>query len=153
MEFVVCSKMRAETWNPVEKRHVIISITHTEDPQVTRPATNAHTLEVLRLVFDDLDKQPGPATTRAIGQMVIFDHHMADKIIDLMLKHAPEVVIVHCGMGQSRSPAVAAALSRWFNGDDSAFFPSAGMYGRPAYTPNMLVYRVLLNRLEQRLAV
>ena len=44
---------------------------------------------------------------------------------------------MHCDAGKSRSPAVAAALARVLDGDDAHFFG-----GR--YTPNMRVYRTLL---------
>ncbi len=43
-----------------------------------------------------------------------------------------------CDAGMSRSPAVAAALGRVLNGDDSSFFA-----GR--YRPNMRVYRMMLD--------
>ena len=59
-------------------------------------------------------------------------------------KDSVEEIIVHCDAGFSRSPAVAAALSLWLNGDDSEFFD------RNHYCPNTWVYRKLLNEMIAR---
>jgi predicted protein tyrosine phosphatase len=48
-----------------------------------------------------------------------------------------ENFIVHCDAGHSRSPAVAAAISKAFGEDDSMYFKR--------YRPNMRVYRNLLD--------
>lgn len=47
-------------------------------------------------------------------------------------------MVLHCDAGMSRSPGVAAALSKVLVGDDSQFFKR--------YRPNMRVYRTLLER-------
>ena len=52
-------------------------------------------------------------------------------------------ILVHCDAGWSRSPAVAAALTKSLLGqDDSHLFK--------AKSPNMLVYRTLLNVYYER---
>lgn len=63
-----------------------------------------------------------------------------------MLAHggAIERIILHCDAGVSRSPGVAAALSKSLLGDDAEFFRR--------YRPNMRVYRTLLNRLHEQAA-
>ena len=52
-----------------------------------------------------------------------------------------ENIIVHCQAGQSRSAGMAAALLKFYNGDDWEIF------NNPRYTPNMTVYRMVLERL------
>jgi predicted protein tyrosine phosphatase len=47
-----------------------------------------------------------------------------------------DTFLIHCEMGYSRSPAVAAAIAKLSTGDDFHWFRS--------YRPNMLVYRTLL---------
>lgn len=46
--------------------------------------------------------------------------------------------IVHCEAGQSRSAGVAAALSKWINGEDWDYFLN------PKYTPNSYCYQTIL---------
>ena len=53
-------------------------------------------------------------------------------------KKIPDNIIVHCGAGISRSSGLAAALLKYFTGDDSQIFDN------PKYTPNMTVYRTVL---------
>ena len=58
-------------------------------------------------------------------------------------KNFVDQIIVSCNGGYSRSPAVAAALSKWLNGSDEEFFG-------PGYCPNRHVYRLMMNELERR---
>jgi len=70
----------------------------------------------------------------------IFKEETANLILsfyDLVVKEGAEVMMVHCEAGVSRSPGVAAALSKIHLGEDQEFFDN--------YTPNMLVYRKILN--------
>jgi predicted protein tyrosine phosphatase len=48
-------------------------------------------------------------------------------------------ILVNCEAGISRSAAVAAALSKFFNGDDSEMFKHS--------VPNMFVFRKMLRAL------
>ena len=52
-------------------------------------------------------------------------------------------IVVHCDGGVSRSAGVAAAILKYFTGDDSEIFDN------PNYYPNMLVYRMVLNALME----
>ena len=69
----------------------------------------------------------------------LFSREQAMEIWTFTEKHLSQIerVIVHCDASVSRSPAVAAALARVLNDDDTEFFG-----GR--YRPNMRVYRFLL---------
>lgn len=68
---------------------------------------------------------------------------MAFQVINFVetftLMNSISSIIVNCHLGVSRSTAICAVLSRYFNGtpDESYFFKN--------YTPNMLVYRTLFN--------
>jgi hypothetical protein len=76
---------------------------------------------------------------------VPFSCEQAMKVWQFVLRHLPEIErsLVHCDAGMSRSPAVAAAISKVLTGDDSAFFG-----GR--YRPNIRVYRTLLEAHDPR---
>jgi predicted protein tyrosine phosphatase len=54
------------------------------------------------------------------------------------------VLMVHCEEGNSRGPAVAAAISRIYLGDDRIYFLPY------MYQPNQLVYRVLMDTARKR---
>jgi predicted protein tyrosine phosphatase len=55
-----------------------------------------------------------------------------------------DLLMVHCEAGTSRSPAVAAAISRQYYGDDGGFLIPH------LFRPNMHVYRQMLHVAEQR---
>jgi len=52
-------------------------------------------------------------------------------------------IIVQCDAGRSRSAGVAAAIKKYFDGDDTQFFDD------PYYRPNMLCYRKTLEMLQR----
>lgn len=54
----------------------------------------------------------------------------------LIRKNEIDKLLIHCYAGASRSPAVAAAIARVYNGDDREYFKK--------YTPNMHVYKMIL---------
>jgi len=75
----------------------------------------------------------------------LFSSRHAKKIFDFVEKNLGkiEVLMLHCYAGVSRSPAVAAALSKVYLNSDEAYFKK--------FVPNMLVYRTMLETrfLEQ----
>lgn len=73
-----------------------------------------------------------------------FNSEHAQQILDFVKKHKNQVdlFLVHCEAGSSRSPAVAAALEKLDSGNDNIFFKR--------YTPNMAIYRCLLETGMQR---
>jgi predicted protein tyrosine phosphatase len=86
---------------------------------------------VLRLSFPDAEV---PSDLHV--ETSLFSREQAMEIWTFTEKHLSQIerVIVHCDASVSRSPAVAAALARVLNDDDTEFFG-----GR--YRPNMHVYR------------
>lgn len=134
MRFFVYSRGAIEGVAPHEVPHVIISITTTPDDQARLPEGET-CRGVLRLSFLDADR---PSDSQP--ESMLFSDAHADAIWDFVLGHRPHIerVVVHCDAGFSRSPAVAAALSKVLLGDDQELFRR--------YRPNMRVYRTLLER-------
>jgi predicted protein tyrosine phosphatase len=133
MMIFVYSREAVEVVRPHEVPHVIISITsHTDD--VARLPINEMCRGVLRLSFPDAE-----APSELYAEANLFSEEHATTIWTFTQGHLSEIgrMIVHCDAGVSRSAAVAAALARVLNDDDSEFFG-----GR--YRPNMRVYRLLL---------
>lgn len=129
---------------PHENRTVIVSISDPYYIYSTAPFTSRKNgvAGILRLRFADADHVAG---TDVYGRTVYANDLMSDedaKNIIVFLKRYPcSDVIVHCDAGISRSSGVAAALMKYYNGDDSAIFDSG------KYRPNMWCYRKVLNAL------
>lgn len=93
---------------------------------------------VCRLYFDDTE-----------GSETGFDcitEKDAARIVDFLLaaqKDGVDIMVVHCHAGRSRSAATAAACSVILGQSDEEFFK-----GR--FTPNMKVYRTILNEFQKR---
>ena len=83
---------------------------------------------ILYLRFDDVES----------GDNAFTENH-ADAIKRFLTIHNPETLIVQCDAGISRSAWIAAAISKYCNGDDSYYFKHKN--------PNMLCYRLMLNSL------
>src|SRR5258708_4006668 len=117
MDFFVYSRGAIERVAPHDVPHVVISITSASD-DVAKIPTSTECLGILRLTFLDADEP----TTATPGPL--FGAPDARLIWDFVLVHRAQAerVIVHCDAGISRSPAVAAAISRVLVGDDADFF-------------------------------
>jgi predicted protein tyrosine phosphatase len=94
-------------------------------------------LGLLRLSFQDITDvgKPGSFTAADAMQILDFVERMWDQV---------EVFLIHCEVGLSRSPAIAAALSRIHYGDDGLWLEH--------YFPNPLVYRLLVETHALRAA-
>lgn len=57
------------------------------------------------------------------------------------VKDKAECIVVNCDAGISRSSGMAAAIALYLNGSDREIFDN------PRYSPNMMVYRLVLNSL------
>ena len=83
---------------------------------------------LLRLVFEDIEEADTPESFNAsqAAEILDFVEQMWDKV---------DVFSIHCEVGLSRSPAIAAALCRIYYNHDGRWFDSI--------FPNRLVYRLL----------
>jgi predicted protein tyrosine phosphatase len=133
MKFFVYSRAAIEMVRPHEVPHIIISITSAPTDLARLKASPACT-GILRLSFPDAEEG-----SELFAEEVLFSRAQAEEIWAFVRAHLTglERIVVHCDAGVSRSPAVAAALSRVLTGDDAEFFA-----GR--YEPNERVYRMLL---------
>lgn len=123
---------------PFGTPHIFISIS-TPGDDGAKIETNEYTLGILRLWFYDFDTPfYDHVQERMIEESELFNVKQAEQILEFVNKHPTAGrIIVHCDMGWSRSPAVAAALSKIMTNDDMIFFKR--------YDPNMRVYRTLIN--------
>ena len=142
MQFLVLNRDSIKNYTS-SKKHILIQIYCHDD--YAEPTPDLHTrLDTLHLQFDDWNEKQKKLIEKEYPQsekrkaMVYFSELHARRIIRFVKKHLDkiELVIVQCDAGISRSPGVAAALSKCINGDDSYFFKR--------YLPNSLVYAMIM---------
>jgi len=114
---------------------------------VTQPYSNPQLQELNRvdalyLHFADVAR-PDPSW---VPQGLIFDQSIAGDILDFVEQvwDKIDVLMVHCEMGISRSPATAAAIAHCYHGPETEnlFFNN--------YTPNTHVYKTILQEYYRR---
>ncbi len=114
-----------------------ISIVTEEDswPKISE----ANRLGILQLAFADIASAEG-------DEKRAFAEGHAHRILDFVKQvwNRIGVMMVHCEEGNSRGPAVAAAISQIYLGDDRIYFLPY------MYQPNQLVYRVLMDTARER---
>lgn len=93
-------------------------------------------LDRLYLRISDTNKNSWSSTENSI----YCDEKIAKEVYDFCKKYENDVeyILVQCDAGVSRSAGMAAALSKYYNGDDTPFFRSLG------YIPNMEIYSTIL---------
>lgn len=119
--------------------HILISITDPYDGEERLgcgPASlfpSDKRLDVLRLEFFDLDE--------SFGNLEMMTETQAEQILTFVNKWKEQVglIVVNCEMGIARSSAVAAALSKWINGEDFFFYKQ--------FCPNSWVYSKVLKAI------
>ena len=117
---------------------VIISISTPYEEYNNAPfsGTTNNVVDICPVQFFDLDN------TYPIKKGLM-EYRDAKKIVDFVSRYKDKIIIVHCDAGQSRSAGVAAALSKYYNNDDSEYFDN------PRFTPNMWCYNLMLNALME----
>ena len=123
--------------------HAFISIkTPSDDTNPMIPICPGSTLDILRLAFDDVDPKQYPEGFQFRSGVTPFNDTMASEVWDF-IDNLPDdcTVYVHCDAGLSRSPGLAAGLSKILNNDDAGYFENA--------YPNMLVYRTIINHRQR----
>lgn len=129
-----------EYWE--DRPHVVISI---QDP--THDFVKLADLKSRRgwigLKFNDVDPDFIEELKKHNTNAIIFNEQHAETILNFYneWKYEVDLLIVHCVAGRSRSPAVAAALRRLEYKLDFDIFSR--------YTPNMHVYRTLLEKIDE----
>lgn len=109
--------------------HVLVSITDVGNPEAELSDAPMR-LATLRLQFHDADRDGAGYT--------LLSEEDARNIVRFVRAHREQIqlVVCQCEAGISRSAGCAAALSKWLNGDDEAFFR--------LFHPNRWVYRRVL---------
>lgn len=95
--------------------------------------------------FEDLGETECLEKLISEGKCLIFSDKEAYQIKEFLEEIVQDkeikTLIVHCSAGVSRSPAVAAAITKKYLGDDSFFFETQ--------IPNKHVYNLLLEILDK----
>lgn len=105
--------------------------------------TGVNRVGLLQLNFADADHEAYRERAERMGSTLFEDSH-AEQILQFVNEHYDKVdyFLVHCTAGQSRSPAVAAAIQKVKGGEDDIWFSIK--------TPNMRVYRKILEAAHRR---
>ena len=117
-------------YKSIKLKHIVISITSSDKSENAIPY-NVSRLDTLHLKFDDVEDID--------NRFIYFDRGMAKEIFEFVEKNCSQVdlIVVQCESGQSRSVAVASALSKIINYVDDAIFTTG--------VPNMFVYATILD--------
>lgn len=129
-------RARAESVFTQPNPFAIISISTPFD-SMNRFSHNPQCKEILHLVFDDIED------AREGGLLMTEDD--AKKVAEFCVRNIKRGVRefwVHCDAGISRSAGVAAAILKYFTGDDTQ------IYDNPRYAPNSHCYRMVLNAFD-----
>lgn len=130
MEILVMAGWDAVKYQP-DKKTYAIRIFHSNTAEKNPLVESGLYAHVAEYIFDDNDTVP---FTIVSGPKWL-DEETAKKILEDFARHREgiECLLVHCGQGMSRSPAVAMALNKTFGlGQDSLElekrFPDANIY-------------------------
>lgn len=101
--------------------------------------SDEHRVGLLQLAFADMGNASG-------DEQRAFTEDHACRVLDFVKEtwDRIDVLLIHCEEGNSRSPAVAAAVSRIYLGDDRTYFLPY------MFWPNKYVYEVLLDVARKR---
>ncbi len=126
-----------------DKRSTVVSIRSTWDREPADiPCTKKNNIvAVCHVQADDTDAYVNVGYGVKDGLM---SSRSAREIAQFARKHYDHVdmIVVHCDGGVSRSAGVAAALMRWFEGDEYAVFRNRSR------RPNMWCYNRVLDALR-----
>ena len=139
-KILVFNRKAAEQAEP-QVCHAWISITTPGDEPALIQINKKYTIGILRPQFHDIDTEVTAGTDPNGIPYLAPDGLHAREIYSFArwVHRGIEALYIHCDAGISRSAGVAAALSKIYFGDDSAYFNGG------VYHPNMRVYRLILN--------
>lgn len=139
MQLVVSDRESVEAGLSVRTSFVVISIRDARKRRAKVPK-QAGLKDVLFLAFDDAEPS---AQFELPASVKLMTEAQAREVWAFVAKHQASVgtIVVHCEQGMSRSPAVAAALSRALGHDETRFWRD--------FAPNRFVYELLLKLAPQ----
>lgn len=134
MNIIVMNRLSASQYSKEEhiNKSIIISITDPKSEENYFDSSVSNGIkDILRVSFEDVDiPNPNAISGETAKEIARF---VAANINDI------DDVIVHCEAGMSRSAGCAAAILKFFTGDDSKIFDNS------YYRPNRTVYRKVIN--------
>ncbi len=141
MNIKICSyeDIKKTALNRFEADTALISI---GDTGADMPMLKYKPAYMLRLEFDDISNDE---TDDYSGRrFTLFNEETADRIAKFISAHEKEIktLICQCEHGQSRSAAVAAAVSEFY------FRNGISVFADDRYYPNKLVFRLTLKALR-----
>lgn len=120
--------------------YIVISIYSTGSEPANIPYYS-NCIDILPIQFDDLaedfsftDKEGNVNSLKAITEK---QANQIWQFVEAWKSDDIDLILVHCDAGTCRSPAVAAAISRIYTGEDREWF-------QKPYLPNMKVYNTML---------
>lgn len=138
--------------SPFERGTFLVSVTDTDALPVRLANAPAG---ILRLSFDDVypmnhplykgcfDGDEGEDYAAFFQTLKLMSEEQAEQVARFVTRNlaSMRMLVCQCGFGQSRSPAIAAAVSEWLYGDSLRFFDDE------RYAPNRHVYKLVLGAL------
>lgn len=119
-----------------EKQSILISISDPNMVYTDAPfcSPENRVSAILKLSFCDADRPGKDVYGLDAEEKDLMSDEDAGKVVRFVQANRGKRIIVHCDAGISRSAGVAAAIAKYFTGNDDYFFDS----GR--YVPNMWCY-------------
>ena len=139
MKIIVTDRETIQRGLVVKSTFVVISIT---DPGVPRTKIKKASglKDVLYLSFNDSEPVDGLKLPKEI-RLMTEDHARA--IWKFVNQHRQVgAIVVHCHQGMSRSPAIAAAISRYLGLDEAKFHRN--------YQPNQFIYDLMIETMPRK---
>jgi len=136
MEFKILNRKDINVFT-ADVPYAVISITEPYDFFTFINTDDKNLIALFRIKFPDADKN----FKREGKTIEVLSNSDAEDILDFVfsIRNRVQLIVCQCDGGISRSSAVAAALGKIFNNDDTFVF------NFPKYKPNMFVYRKIIN--------
>ena len=133
------------------KRHVLISIRSRYDSEQPKLPDCIQRVAILYRWFSDVDDKGYKILSEQYKSetldrhVKVIDEDDAERIASFVVQWAPsvELIVVHCDAGISRSPGIAAAVTKAFGESDDWYFKH--------FIPNRRVYRLVLEATSKAL--
>lgn len=142
MEILVFGRQQVEAGIRIKSAYVVISIRSPGEP-LAEVKKQAGLRDVLYLAFSGIEPR---ADLRLSAEIEFFTPAQADEICAFVHRHKADVgaIVVHCEKGQSRSPAIAAAISEGLGLDAQRFWK--------LYTPKKYLYEAVSEAFKRSAA-